>query len=283
LQNPTTAIELGEGRAALRTGPGPLLMGILNVTPDSFSDGGQFLGVEDAVRRARQMVEEGADMIDIGGESSRPGAAPVSADEEAARVVPVVERIAGLGVPISVDTTRCETARAALDAGAAWINDITALEGDREMAGLAARRRCPVVLMHMRGTPADMQHDLHYTDVVAEVLDYLVGRATAAVEAGISRDRILIDPGIGFGKSPQQNLALLRATPRLVETGYPVLVGASRKSFLGACFGQEPGQRLEGSLSAALAAAAGGAHVVRAHDVGPTRRALDVWAGIASA
>ncbi len=258
-------------------------MGILNVTPDSFSDGGQFLGVEDAVRRARQMVEEGADMIDIGGESSRPGAAPVSADEEAARVVPVVERIAGLGVPISVDTTRCETARAALDAGAAWINDITALEGDREMAGLAARRRCPVVLMHMRGTPADMQHDLHYTDVVAEVLDYLVGRATAAVEAGISRDRILIDPGIGFGKSPQQNLALLRATPRLVETGYPVLVGASRKSFLGACFGQEPGQRLEGSLSAALAAAAGGAHVVRAHDVGPTRRALDVWAGIASA
>ena len=280
---PTASLEIGAGSVSVRTGPGPLLMGILNVTPDSFSDGGQYLAVDDAVERGRQMVDEGADIIDIGGESSRPGAAPVTPDEELARVVPVVERIATLGVPISVDTTRSTVARAALDAGAAWINDITSLEGDPEMANLAARRRCPVVLMHMRGTPANMQHDLRYTDVVAEVLDYLVGRADVAVQAGISRDRLVIDPGIGFGKSPQQNLALLRATPRLVEAGYPVLVGASRKSFLGACFDQAPGQRLEGSIAAALAAAAGGAQVVRVHDVGPTRRALDVWVGIASA
>ena len=280
---PTASLEIGAGSVSVRTGPGPLLMGILNVTPDSFSDGGQYLAVDDAVERGRQMVDEGADIIDIGGESSRPGAAPVTPDEELARVVPVVERIATLGVPISVDTTRSTVARAALDAGAAWINDITSLEGDPEMANLAARRRCPVVLMHMRGTPANMQHDLRYTDVVAEVLDYLVGRSDVAVQAGISRDRLVIDPGIGFGKSPQQNLALLRATPRLVEAGYPVLVGASRKSFLGACFDQAPGQRLEGSIAAALAAAAGGAQVVRVHDVGPTRRALDVWVGIASA
>jgi dihydropteroate synthase len=280
---PTAAVALPWRGGVIRSGPAPLVMGILNVTPDSFSDGGRYAAPAAAVARARVMVEQGADVIDVGGESSRPGAEPVSAAAEIARVAPVIEAIRGLGLPVSVDTTKAAVAHAALEAGADWINDITALEGDPEMASLVAERGCPVVLMHMRGTPRTMQRDTGYDDVVHEVLDYLLERVEVARSAGIERGRMLIDPGIGFGKAPRHNLALLRAVPEFVRTGQPVLIGASRKSFLGACFGQPPGARLEGSLAAALAAVAGGAQVVRVHDVAATRRAVDVFAGIAAA
>ena len=265
------------------SGPAPLVMGIVNVTPDSFSDGGLFLDPDAAVEHARRMVDDGADVLDVGGESSRPGALPLSAAEEIDRVVPVVRRLGHLRVPISVDTIKSAVAEAALDAGADWINDISALSGDPEMAALAAARGCPVVLMHMRGAPRTMQQHTAYDDVVREVLDYLLQRAAAAEGAGIEADRLVLDPGIGFGKDPRHNLQLLGAVPEFVRTGYRVLVGASRKSFLGACFGLPAGERLEGSVAAALAAAAGGAHLVRVHDVAATRRAVDVFAGIAAA
>ena len=283
LLTPTPTIELPWKRGVVRSGPAPLLMGILNVTPDSFSDGGLFLEPDVAADRAARMVEEGAEVIDVGAESSRPGADPVPGDEQLRRLLPVLERIQDLPVPISIDTTRAEVAAAILDEGADWVNDISAMTRDPAMAQLVADRGCVAILMHMRGDPRTMQRDVQYTDVVAEVLDYLVERAREAGAHGIPADRVLIDPGIGFGKSPEQNLTLLRAVPRLVETGYGVLVGASRKSFLGACFGHEPGERLEGSVAAALAAAAGGAHVLRVHDVVATRRALDVFGGIAAA
>ena len=278
---PVTRCSLPWRGGFVCSGPAPLLMGILNVTPDSFSDGGRFLDPPNAIRHARRMVEEGADLLDVGGESSRPGAEPVGTRAQEDRVLPVIEGIRDLGVPLSIDTTNARVAEAALDAGADWINDISSLTGDPEMAPLAAERGCPVVLMHMRGDPGTMQTDTGYDDVVREVLDYLLERVDVAASAGIGRDRVLIDPGIGFGKAPGHNLSLLRAVPAFVRTGFPVLVGASRKSFLGACFGQRPGERLEGSLAAALAAAAGGAQVVRVHDVDATRRALDVFAGIA--
>ena len=282
LLQPIAPIELPWRGGSVRTGPGPLVMGILNVTPDSFSDGGLFHERDAAVAHARAMVAAGADAIDVGGESTRPGSDPVAPGQQIERVVPVIEAIVDLGVPISVDTSCAAVARAALDAGADWINDVSAL-GDPEMAPLAAARDCPVVLMHMRGEPRTMQRDLHYTDVVSEVVDYLLDRGREAESHGIRQSRVLIDPGIGFGKTAEHNLELLRGVPRLVETGYSVLVGASRKSFLGACFGQEPGERLEGSVAAALAVVAGGAHVVRVHDVRATRRAVDVFCGIAAA
>jgi dihydropteroate synthase len=264
------------------SGPAPLVMGILNVTPDSFSDGGLFHDREAAVARARIMMEEGADVLDVGGESTRPGAEPVPPALQIERVVPVIAAVADLGVPVSVDTACAHVARAALDAGADWINDVTALS-DPEMGPLAATRGCPVVLMHMRGEPRTMQRDVQYTDVVSEVVDYLRDRGRYAESLGIPRCNVILDPGIGFGKRPEHNLELLRAVPRLVDTGYAVLVGASRKSFLGACFGMEPAERRTGSVAAALAAAAGGAHVVRVHDVKATRRAVDVFCGIAAA
>ena len=280
---PTSTIELPWRGGVVRTGPAPLLMGILNVTPDSFSDGGKYLDPDVAAAHARGMVEDGADVIDIGAESTRPGADRVAASDQIHRLVPVLERLADLGRPISVDTTLAEVAAAALDCGADWINDVSALTEDPQMGPLAAQRDCPVVLMHKRGSPRTMQQDVTYTDVVAEVLDYLIDRGGEAEAIGIRRSNVIVDPGIGFGKSPEQNLALLRSVPRLVETGYPVLIGASRKSFLGACFGQPPEDRLEGSVAAALAAVAGGAHVVRVHDVASTRRAVDVYCGIAAA
>ncbi len=279
---PVAPLELPWSGGVVRSGPAPLVMGILNITPDSFSDGGLYRDREAAVERARAMVASGADVLDVGGESTRPGSEPVSPGEQIARVVPVITGLGDLGVPISVDTASAEVARAALDAGADWINDVTALS-DPAMGPLAARRGCPVVLMHMRGAPRTMQLDVQYTDVVSEVVDYLRDRGRYAESLGIRRSNVLLDPGIGFGKDPGHNLELLRAVPRLVETGYAVLVGASRKSFLGACFGLEPGERLEGSVAAALAAAAGGAHVVRVHDVKSTRHAVDVFCGIAAA
>ena len=279
---PVEPIELSWRGGVVRSGPAPLVMGILNVTPDSFSDGGRFYDRDAAVARARSMVEAGADVLDVGGESTRPGADPVPPAVQIERIAPVIEAIAELGVPVSVDTASAEVARAALDRGADWINDVTAL-ADPDMGPLAAGRGCPVVLMHMRGAPRTMQLDVQYTDVVSEVVDYLRDRGRYAESFGIRRSNVLLDPGIGFGKDPAHNLELLRAVPKLVETGYAVLVGASRKSFLGTCFGLEPGERLEGSVAAALAAAAGGAHVVRVHDVEATRRAVDVFCGIAAA
>ncbi len=280
--SPVSPVHLPWRGGAVCSGPRPLVLGIVNVTPDSFSDGGAYLDPRAAVAHARRLVEEGADAIDVGGESTRPGATPVAPEEEARRVLPVIRELADLGVPISVDTRRASVAAAALDAGADWINDVTALTGDPEMVDLAATRGCVVVLMHMRGEPATMQRDTDYDDVVGEVVDYLLARCEQVRSAGIDRTRIVIDPGIGFGKSPGQNLQLLRAVPRLVETGYPVLIGASRKSFLGACFGHAAGDRVDGSVAAALAAAVGGAQMVRVHDVRPTRRALDVLAGVAA-
>jgi dihydropteroate synthase len=281
--HPVDSVALPWRGGVVRSGPAPLVMGILNVTPDSFSDGGRYDAPARALEHARAMVLAGADVVDVGGESTRPGAAAVNTADELARVLPVIEALQPFDVPISVDTRKAEVAAAALDAGADWINDISALSEDPAMGPLVADRGCPVVLMHMRGTPRTMQLDVRYTDAVAEVLDYLLQRSAEARSHGVEGDRIVIDPGIGFGKSPQQNLQLLRAVPRFVDAGFPVLVGASRKSFLGACFAQEPGERRDGSVAAALAAAAGGAHVVRVHDVEPTRRALDVFCGIAAA
>lgn len=246
-----------------------LIVGILNVTPDSFSDGGRFAGPADAVRCARQLMEDGADIVDIGGESTRPGAAPVSVDEELRRVIPVVEALAGgPGPPISVDTRKARVADEACQAGAAMINDVSALSADPDMAGVAASHGVAVCLMHMLGTPETMQRDPRYGDVAAEVRDYLAGRAEYAVGAGIERGRIIVDPGFGFGKTLQHNLELMRRLPEIAALGYPVLVGTSRKSMLGQLLGGAPPEnRLEGTAATVALAIAGGASLVRVHDV----------------
>ena len=253
------------------------VMGILNVTPDSFSDGGQFSNQNRALEHALAMERDGADLLDIGGESTRPGAAEVSADEEIGRVVPLIEQLAQrCRVPISIDTRKAAVAAAALDAGATIVNDVSAM-GDPEMAPLVAERGVPVILMHMRGEPSTMQRQTSYDDIVSEVHDYLLERATFARSRGIEGDKIVLDPGIGFGKSTSGNLKLLRALPGLVASGYPVLVGASRKNFIGDLLGGAPvGERLEGSLAVAAWASQQGARFVRVHDVKATVRALQV-------
>jgi dihydropteroate synthase len=245
------------------------VMGVLNVTPDSFSDGGRFLDEEAAVKRGVRMALEGADIIDVGGESTRPGAPPVPAEEELRRVLPVVSRLAGeVEVPISIDTTKAAVARAALQAGASIVNDVSALRFDGEMAGVVAESGAGVVLMHMRGDPRTMQRDPRYDDVVAEVRKFLITSATAAESAGISSEAIAIDPGIGFGKTAGHNLSLLKHLGTLTGLGYPLLVGPSRKSFIGATLGGlEAGERLEGTAAAVAWAAAEGANIVRVHDV----------------
>ncbi len=241
------------------------------MTPDSFSDGGQFADVTRAVARARAM---GADIVDVGGESTRPGATPVCEAEEIRRVVPVVERLAGLLV--SVDTTKAAVAEAALRAGARIVNDISALRFDARMAEVVREHRAGVVLMHMQGTPATMQARPQYTEVVREVRDFLAERIEFAVAQGIGRDQIAIDPGIGFGKTVEHNLELLARLEELTGLGCPVLVGASRKSFLGKITGREPADRLAGSVAVATWAVARGARIVRAHDVAETRDAVRV-------
>ncbi|GAB4259332.1 MAG: dihydropteroate synthase [Deferrisomatales bacterium] len=259
----------------------PHVMGVLNVTPDSFSDGGDFVEPQAALDRALEMVEEGADLVDIGGESSRPGAAPVPEAEELARVLPLVEHLAPrLPVPVSVDTYKAEVARRTAEAGASVINDISGLRLDPAMAEVAARSGCAVVVMHMRGTPRDMQADTRYADLVGEVFAALAQSVDTAAAAGVPRERVLVDPGIGFGKSPEGNLVLLRRLEEFASLGCAVLVGASRKSFIGHVLGiPEPKERLEGSLAAAVVAVMHGAHVVRTHDVRATRRAVDLaWA-----
>jgi dihydropteroate synthase len=263
------------GRFALSLEP-PVLMGVLNVTPDSFSDGGRFLGLADAAAQARRMVEEGAAIVDVGGESSRPGAQPLSEGEELARVMPVLDALRELPVPISVDTRTPGVMRAALAAGASMVNDIEALEAPGALEAVAASG-CAVCLMHKRGAPATMQADPHYDDVVGEVKAYLAARIAAAERAGIARSRIVADPGFGFGKTAEHNLELLRRLPEFAELGVPLLAGWSRKSTLGAITGRPVGERLAASLAAALLAAQQGARILRVHDVAQTRDVLAVW------
>ena len=251
----------------------PRIMGILNVTPDSFSDGGQWLDPEIAVRRGLELVAEGADILDSGGESTRPGAAAVPVDEELRRVVPVIDLLARqVSVPISVDTRRCEVAQAALAAGATIVNDVSAL-GDPGMAVVVRAAGAGVVLMHCRGTPADMQRDPRYEDVVAEVRAFLAARMEAAIAAGIGRGQVVIDPGIGFGKTTAHNLALLGALEKFAELA-PVLVGASRKRFIGEITGAPKDGRLAGSLTVAIWSLMRGAAILRVHDVAATRAAV---------
>lgn len=257
----------------------PRIMGILNLTPDSFSDGGRLTDPAAAVAAARAMAHD-ADILDIGGESTRPGAEPVPVADEIARTVPVIRAIrdAGIATPISIDTRNAATARAALAAGADIVNDVSALTHDPDMAAVVAEAGVPVCLMHAKGDPRTMQQAPRYDDVVAEVLDWLEARVAAAMAAGIARDRIVIDPGIGFGKTLEHNLTLLRWLSVFHDLGLPVLLGASRKRFIGTLSGVEtPADRLAGSLAVALHAAGQGAQILRVHDAAETRQALDLW------
>jgi len=247
---------------------GCVVMGVLNVTPDSFSDGGQFFDTDKAIERGLQMATDGAAIIDVGGESTRPGSASVSDDEQIQRVVPVIKALCKkIDVPISIDTYKLEVAKGALEAGAGMINDITAL-GDERMAELAAERDVPVVLMHMQGTPATMQIEPKYDDVVSEVLQFLLERARRAEDVGIDTKKIFIDPGIGFGKKLEHNLLLLRNINKFVVAGYRVLVGTSRKSFIDKLTGKEkPDERIFGTATTVALCATAGVSIVRVHDV----------------
>jgi len=257
-------------------------MGILNVTPDSFSDGGRFDRLDDALRHAERMVAEGADILDIGGESTRPGAQAVSELEEIDRVVPVIEAIASrIDVPVSVDTSKAGVMQAAVKAGACMINDVNALRGEAALE-VAASLDVPVCLMHMQGEPRTMQKDPRYDDVVTEVGDFLLRRAAACEAIGIPHAKIVLDPGFGFGKTLAHNLSLLRELPALVEHGYPVLVGISRKSMLGMITGREVGERLAGSLAVALLALQGGAAILRVHDVAETLDVVKIWQAVSA-
>lgn len=263
----------------------PRIMGILNLTPDSFSDGGRLADPAAAVAAARAMAQD-ADILDIGGESTRPGAHPVPPEVECARVLPLIRAIreAGLTVPLSIDTRNAVTARAALAAGADMVNDVSALTHDPAMAGVVAEAGAPVCLMHAQGDPRTMQQDPRYDDVVGEVIGALADRVAAAEAAGIARDRIVIDPGIGFGKTLEHNLTLLRWLSAFHDLGLPVLVGASRKRFIGTLSGvDEPAARLAGSLAVALHAAAQGVQVLRVHDAAQTRQALALWLALNAA
>jgi len=259
--------------------PGPVVVGILNVTPDSFSDGGDFLDPEAAAVHAATMLDEGAGIIDVGGESTRPGSDPVSQEEEVRRVVPVIERILASRpeAVISVDTYRSKTAAAALGAGARIVNDVTALRGDPRMASVVADARCPVILMHMQGEPKTMQMEPHYEDVVGEVKAFLGSKAEHAIAAGVSQENIIVDPGIGFGKNLNHNLALLRNLEVIVDLGFPVLVGASRKTFIGKITGAEDaGERVFGTVATTVLAYEKGVTLLRVHDVRANREALAV-------
>jgi dihydropteroate synthase len=245
----------------------PRVMGVLNVTPDSFSDGGIFESASTAIAHGLAMREAGADLIDIGGESTRPGSLPVSPEEQCRRVLPVIAGLAKDGVLVSIDTTSAEVARRALDAGAEIINDISAFRFDPEMLRLLAERGCPAFAMHTLGPPSTMQREVHYDDVVCEVRAHLESRVAAAIAAGVLKTQLGLDPGIGFGKHLEHNLSLLRHTPTFGELGHPVLIGTSRKSFLGRITGRETNDRLMGTASSVALAVALGAHVVRVHDV----------------
>jgi dihydropteroate synthase len=263
--------------------PPPAVMGILNVTPDSFSDGGAFLDADAAVAHGLALAAEGADVVDVGGESTRPGSDPVSEEEELARVLPVIERLAPrLGIPISVDTRKPAVADRALRAGAALVNDVTALR-DPAMADVVAEAGVPICLMHMQGEPKTMQREPHYADVVGEVCRFLAERAAVAERAGVDRGLICVDPGIGFGKTAEHNLTLIHHLDAVVGLGYPVIVGVSRKRFLGAVTGAPEDRRGPASVAASVACVRRGAWMVRVHDVRPVRDALAIEAAIEAA
>ncbi len=261
----------------------PLLMGIVNVTPDSFSDGGQHAYAEVAIAHAKKLVAEGADIIDIGGESTRPGALPVSIQEELARILPVIVALRDSGVVISADTCKPEVMQAALDAGADMINDVTGMRQPEAQRIIAAHPSCGVCLMHMQGEPRTMQSNPHYQNVVHEVKAALVAQAQLLERLGVKRARICLDPGLGFGKTLEHNYQLLEGLPQLVQSGYPVVLGASRKSMIGSVTGKSVDQRLSGSIAAVLAGVARGAAVLRVHDVDATRDALKVWQAVQAA
>jgi len=245
------------------------IMGILNVTPDSFSDGGQYFDKSAAVKRAIRMVEDGADIVDIGGQSTRPGSEPVTVDEELRRTIPVIEAISSeIKVPISIDTYRAEVARAALDAGASVVNDISGLRFDPGMAPLVAERRVPVILMHIKGTPSDMQKDPSYEALIPEIIDYLRESMAIAERAGVAREMIVVDPGIGFGKTFEHNLEIIHRLDEFTGLERPILVGPSRKAFIGAILGGAPAsERTFGTAAAVTASILNGANIVRVHDV----------------
>lgn len=265
------------GRFRFELGRRPLVMGILNVTPDSFSDGGRYQSLEFAVSRAEQMVASGVDLIDIGGESTRPGSPSVSVEDELARVMPALYALQEAGKALSVDTCKPEVMREAIIAGADMINDINGFRAPGAIEAVVDSD-CGLCVMHMQGTPQDMQAQPVYTDVVREVIDFLRERVAALVDAGVDRERICVDPGLGFGKTVEHNYALLRNTQRIAdELGLPVLIGLSRKSMIGAVTGKPVEERMAGSLAGALAALAHGAKIVRVHDVAETVDALKVW------
>jgi dihydropteroate synthase len=255
----------------------PRIMGILNVTPDSFADGGEWFAFDEAVEHARALVAEGADILDVGGESTRPGALPVPVDEELRRVVPVVRAVRATGAQISVDTMKLSVAQAAVEAGATLVNDVTAFRHEPELAGYVADRDCDCCLMHMLGEPRTMQDDPRYDDVVDDVRAFLEARIEFAVGEGVREQRIMVDPGIGFGKTLEHNLELLRRLDEIVAVGFPVVIGTSRKSFLGRLTGREdPHDRVAGTVATTVLALERGASVFRVHDVAPTRDALVV-------
>jgi dihydropteroate synthase len=254
----------------------PLVMGILNVTEDSFSDGGRFLDPDRALEQALRMRQDGADLVDIGGESTRPGASPVALEQELQRVVPLIEALAREGVPVSVDTMKPEVMRAAIAAGCAVVNDVNGFRAPGAVEAVATGR-VGLVAMHMQGSPRTMQEAPAYEDVVTEVRNFLAERASVLQAAGVARERIALDPGFGFGKTFAHNVALFRGLPRLVELGYPVLVGVSRKRMIGELTGREVGERCAGNVAAALAAVQYGARIVRVHDVRETVDAINVW------
>ncbi|NIA08072.1 MAG: dihydropteroate synthase [Actinobacteria bacterium] len=263
---------------------GPLLMGVLNVTPDSFSDGGEHCDPASAVARGLEMIAQGADIIDVGGESTRPGSAGVSADEQIRRVIPVIEALAqAADKPISIDTTSSVVARRALAAGAGIVNDVSAGRADEHMFELLAEVGSPLVLMHMLGTPADMQSEPCYEDVVGEITAFLARAVDKATAAGVHRDRIIIDPGIGFGKTVEHNLEILRRFSELHCLGRPILLGTSRKSFIGRVLGREsPRERLWGTAATVALAVAAGAHLLRVHDIAQMRQVADMAYSIVS-
>lgn len=280
-------VRLTAPRAGLPGSPGdrPAIMGILNVTPDSFSDGGLYLAADAAVDRGRALAAAGADLIDVGGESTRPGATDVPVAEEVARTAPVVAALTGAGLgPVSIDTRKAAVAEAALSAGATLLNDVSALSFDPALAGVAARGAVPVCLMHARGTPQTMQDDPRYGDVLLDVYDTLEASISGAETAGIPRSRLLVDPGIGFGKTVHHNLTLLRHLSLLHGLGCQILLGASRKGFIGVIGGGDtPPSRMPGSIAVALWAVAQGVQVVRVHDVAETRQALSLQAALSDA
>ena len=273
----TNKLDTSDIPGILPIGIKPLIMGVVNVTPDSFSDGGQFYDTDEAIRHGYRLAAEGADIIDIGGESTRPGAGAVSIDEELERVLPVIDRLAGkIDIPISIDTRKSEVAEKACRAGAMIINDISGLNHDPKIADVAREHDSFLILMHMRGTPATMQQNLHYDDLIGEISLFLKAAAEKAIGRGVNKEKIIIDPGIGFGKTVEHNFSIIKNVAGFARLGYPVMIGASRKSFIGKTLDLPVEQRLEGSLAAAIMAVLNGASIVRAHDVAATSNALKI-------